>query len=37
MKSRLYGPGLHQSFPVCIGSPLRSHFIRLLLSMSDPA
>jgi len=35
MKSRLYGPGLHQSFPVC--STLRGHFKRLRISMSHPA
>jgi hypothetical protein len=37
MKSRLYGPGLHQSFPVCMTPLSGSHLMRLLISMSDPA
>ena len=35
MKSRLYGPGLHQSFPVC--STLWGQLLQLRFSMSDPA
>jgi len=36
MKSRLYGPGLHQSFPVCF-DPLPGQLMRLVISMCHPA